>query len=57
MKIYASCLSAAVFLSPKVVSGIVGVGLRRVWVRSTAACVAASCEYSLGKVIVAGKNP
>ena len=49
-----SCLSAAVCLSPNVVSGLVGVGLIRVCVRSAAAYVDASCGNSLGKVSVAG---
>ena len=52
--IYASCLSAAICSSPSVVIGIVGVGLRRLWVWSTAACVAASFEEILGKVSVDG---
>ena len=56
-KISASCRSAAVCLSPDVLSGIVGVGLRRAWVRSTAACVAESLEDIIGKVSVARKNP
>ena len=51
-----SCLRAAVCLYPNVVSGLVGVGLRRVWVRSTDACVAASFEDSLGKVSVSGEK-
>ena len=33
-----------------------GVRLRRAWVRSKAACVAASFEYSLYKVSVSGEN-
>ena len=57
MRIYASCLSDAVCLSPNVVIGLVRVGLRRVWVRYTSVCVASSCEDSLDKVSVAGKNP
>ena len=51
-----SCLSAAVCLSPNVVSGLVGVGLRRAWVRSVSVCVSASCEDSLDKVSAAGEN-
>ena len=39
-----------------VVSGIVGVGLRRDLVRSVASCVAASLEESLGNVSVSGGN-
>ena len=40
LNISASCLRASVSLSPNVVSGLVGVGLRRKWVSSAAACVA-----------------
>ena len=49
-------LGTSVCLSPNVVSGLVGVELRRAWVRSVAAYVAASCEGSIGKVNVSGKN-
>ena len=54
VNISASFRSAAVCLSPNVVRGILGVGLRRTWVRYTAACFAASLEYSIGKVSVSG---
>ena len=54
MNISASCLRAAVCLSPNFVSGLVGVGLRRAWVRSADACVTASYEDSLDKVSVSG---
>ena len=54
VKISVSCLSAAVCFPPNVVSGLVGVGLIRVCVRSAAAYVDASCGNSLGKVSVAG---
>ena len=54
MKIFVSFLSAAVFLSPKVVSGIVRVGLRRVWVSSAAVYIAEYFEDILGKVSVSG---
>ena len=53
VKIFSSFLSANVFLSPSVVSGLVGVGLRRSWFRFAAACVAEYCEEILGKVSVA----
>ena len=53
-KIYVSCLSAAVCLSPNVMSGLVGVGLRGAWISSAAECVAVSFEDSIGKVSVAG---
>ena len=43
-----------VCLYPNAVSGILGIGLRRVWVRSVDACVAASLEDTLGKVSVVG---
>ena len=55
MNISASCLRAAVCLSPNSVSGLVGVGLISVWVRSVAACVATSFEEILGMVSVAEK--
>ena len=52
MKISVSFRSADVFLFPNVLGGLVGVGLRRTWVRSTSACVSESLEDSLGKVSV-----
>ena len=57
MKIPVSCLSDAVCLYPNVASELVGVGLRRVWVRFASACVAAPCDDNLVKVSVAGENP
>ena len=56
VKISVSCLSSAVCLSPNVVIGIVVVGLSTLWVRSAAACVAPSCEDSIGKVSVPEGN-
>ena len=56
VKISASCLRVAVFLSPNAVSGLVGVGLRRAWVRSLAACVAAYFDDIIGNVSEAGGN-
>ena len=56
VNISASCQRAAVCLSPNFVSGLVGVGLRRAWVRSASACVATSFEEIIGKVSVAEKN-
>ena len=50
------CLRAAVCLYPFSVSGLVGVGLRRVWVKSTDACVDASFEEILGNFSVSGKH-
>ena len=55
MNISASCLRDDVCLSPIVVSGLLGVGFRRAWVRSEAACVAAYFEDSIFKVSVFGK--
>ena len=57
LNVSTSFRSAAVCLSPNDVSGLVGVGLRRGWVRSAAACVDASLEDSIGKVSVSGGNP
>ena len=54
LKISASFRSAAVCLSPSVVSGIFWVGLRREWVISAAAYVAESLEDSPNKVSVSG---
>ena len=54
LNISASFRSAAVCLSPNVVSGLAGVGLRRTWFRSMSACVSESLEDILGKVSVAG---
>ena len=54
LKISVIFWSATVCLSTSVVSGLVGVMLRRAWVMSAAACVAESLEDSLGKVSVAG---
>ena len=51
-----SCLRAAVCLFPNAVILIVGVGLRRAWVRSAATCIAVSFEEILGKVTVSGVN-
>ena len=54
LKISAIFRSAAVSLSPSVVSGIFWVGLRREWVISAAAYVAESLEDSPNKVSVSG---
>ena len=56
LNISTSFRSATFCLSPNVASGLVGVGLRRAWDRSTAACVAASLEDTLGKVSVDRKQ-
>ena len=54
LKISASCSSYSICLSPNVVSGLVGGGFRRAWVRSATAYVAASFDDILGNVRVAG---
>ena len=56
VEISANFLRADVCLSPNVVIGLVGVGLRRAWVSSAAACVAASSEDIIGKFSVSGGN-
>ena len=56
LNISASFFRASACLFPSVVSGLVGVGLMMAWVRSAAACVAASSEDILGNGRVAGKN-
>ena len=56
LKISASCFRAAVCLLPNAVSGLVGAGLRRAWVSSTAACVAPYVDEIIGTVTVAGEN-
>ena len=52
-----SCFRAAICLLPDFVSGLVGVGLRRAWVRSGATYVSKSFYDILGNVRFAGKNP
>ena len=44
------------YFFPKSVSGMVGVGLRRLWVRSESACVAVSFDEILGDFSVEGVN-
>ena len=56
LKISASCFRADVCLFLNVVSGIVGVGFRMAWVRSSAACVAESFDDILGNFRVAREN-
>ena len=56
VNISASFLRVAVFLSPNSVSGVVGIGLRRVWVRSVATCIASSFDNTIGNFMVAGGN-
>ena len=56
LKISVIFWSATVCLSTSVVSGLVGVMLRRAWVMSAAACVAESLEDSLENVSVARKK-
>ena len=47
-----SCFNTAVCLSPIFVSEIVGVGLRRVWVRSTAVCISECAENLLISLVL-----
>ena len=49
-----SCFRTAVCFPPSVVSGTVGVRLRRTWVRSSSACVVAYFYDILGNVKVSG---
>ena len=56
LKILEICFRAAVFFLRNFVSGLVVVGLSRVCMRSSAACVVASVEESLGNGRVYGKN-
>ena len=56
VNISAICLRVAVCLSPNVVRGLVGVGLRRAWVRYAAACFDSSFQDSIGKVSVSGEK-
>ena len=56
LKFSASCFRAAVCLLNIVVSGLVGVGLRREWARSETACVAAYSEEIIGNGRVSGKK-
>ena len=56
LKILSSCFRAAVCLSPNVVSGLVGVGLKRVGVRSVATYVASYFDKITINVRVYGKN-
>ena len=56
MKISASFFSTTISLSPNVVIGLVGVGLRRTWVRSEATCVDASFDKIIGSIRFSGKT-
>ena len=56
VNISAIFLSAAVCLSPNFLNEPVWVGLTMAWIRSASACVAVSCEDSLGKVSVDGEK-
>ena len=55
-QIYTIFLRAAVCFYPKVMSGILGVGLRRAWVRSLTTYVAPSFDVILGNVRFAREN-
>ena len=54
LKIYASCFNDAVCCLFIFVSGVVGVWLRRAWVRSFSACVSVSTDGILGKSKISG---
>ena len=56
LNISRSCFRSDFCMFPTIVSGIVGVGFSRAWVRSAAAFVAASFDEILGNVRVAGEN-
>ena len=56
LKISVICFRSAVCLFPRVVSGLVGIGLRNAFVRSATACVYVSSEDILGNGRVYGKN-
>ena len=51
-----SCLNYYVYLLPIFVSGLVGVGLRRLWVRSAAAYVTVYSDDILGNGRLAWKK-
>ena len=56
MKISEIFFSTTISLSPNVVIGLVGVGLRRTWVRSEATCVDASFDKIIGSIRFSGKT-
>ena len=56
LNILAICFKSSVSLSTSVVSGIVGVGLRMVCVRSNTAFINKYSYYIIGKGRLAGKN-
>ena len=56
LKISVIFFRTAVCLSPNAVSVILGVGLKREWVMSTATCVATSFDDIIGNVWVSGKK-
>ena len=56
LKIDANCFNSAVCFYHIIGIGMVGVGLRRAWLRSAATCVAASSEEILGKGILSRNN-
>ena len=51
-----SCFRATVVLYFNVVSGLVGIGLMRAWVRSESACISTSFDAIIGNVRVSGKK-
>ena len=56
MKISASFFSTTISLSPNVVIGLVGVGLRRTWVSPEATCVDAYFDKIIGSIRFSGKT-
>ena len=56
LKISASYFKSAVCLFPRIVSWLLGVGLRISWMRSAAVCVVASSEDILANGRVSGEN-
>ena len=56
LKISVSLFRATICLLPNVVSRLVEVGLRRVWVRSLAACVSTPFYDILDNVMVDGEK-
>ena len=56
LKITASCFRDAICLFRNVLRRMLGVGLIKECVRSAAACVAASSDYILGNMRVAGNK-
>ena len=56
LKISSICFKAFACFPPRVVSGLVEFGLKRAFIRSSAACVAMSSDEILGNGGVLGRN-